>query len=117
MVNQRLRNYLPDNRHHNNRVCNRRCTILKNNKLKIEVFVPFGVCVCSYAPFIEKVGNITTKFKKNVDVKIKSTLSNEAKQYAIQDSCIVIDEEIKLPADFNEKQLEETIVQRITNRQ
>jgi hypothetical protein len=63
---------------------------------------------------MEKVGNVTSKFKNSVDVKMKSTISKEARQYAIKDSCIVVDGEIRLSADFDEKQLEEAITLRVS---
>jgi hypothetical protein len=83
---------------------------IKKNKVKVEVFVPFGSCVCEFAPFMEKVGRVTSKLKDLVEVQIKSTKSVEASKYGVQDICVVVDEKIKLPSDFDEKKLEDTIL-------
>ena len=84
-------------------------------KLKIEVFFPFGSCACSFAPLMEKVGRVTSNFKDTVEVQMRSTASKEAREYAVKDSCVIVDGEVKLSADFDEKQLEEVIIQRISN--
>lgn len=86
---------------------------MKRNKVKIEVFVPLGSCVCDFGPFMEKVGNVTSKFKDSVEIQMKSTKSSEASKYGIQDMCVVIDEEMKLSSDFVEKELEDAILKLI----
>jgi len=82
---------------------------MKRNKVKVEVFVPLGSCVCNFAPLMEKVGFVTSKFKDLVEVQMKSTKSSEASKYGIQDVCVVVDGKIKLPSDFHEKELEDAI--------
>jgi len=82
---------------------------MKRNKVKIEVFVPLGSCVCNFAPLMEKVGRVTSKFKELVEVQTKSTKSSEASKYGIQDMCVVVGGKIKLPLDFHEKELEDAI--------
>ena len=82
----------------------------KGNKVKVEVFVPLGSCVCNFAPLMEKVGRVTSKFKDLVEVQTKSTKSLEASKYGVRDMCVVIDGKIKLPSDFDEKELEEAIL-------
>jgi len=75
--------------------------------------VPLGTCVCNSAPLIEKVGRVTSNFKDSVEVQIKSTKSSEASKYGVQDMCVVVNEEIKLPTDFDEKELEDAILKQI----
>jgi len=82
---------------------------VKSDKVKVEVFVPLASCVCNFAPLMEKVGRVTSKFKDLVDVQTKSTKSSEASKYGIQDMCVVVNGEIKLPSDFNENELAEVI--------
>jgi len=82
---------------------------LKANKLKIEIFFPFGSCACTYSFLMEKVGRVTSSLKDIVDVQMRSTSSKEAKQYSIQDCCIVVNGVERLPADFDEKLLEQAI--------
>ncbi|MFB0514300.1 MAG: hypothetical protein ACETVQ_01850 [Candidatus Bathyarchaeia archaeon] len=83
---------------------------MKRNKVKVEVFVPLGSCVCNFAPLMEKVGHVTSKFKDLVEVQMKSTKSSEASKYVVQDMCVVVDGKIKLPLDFDEKELEDAIL-------
>jgi hypothetical protein len=47
-----------------------------------------------------------------VAVQMRSTNSKEAREYAVQDSCVIVDCAVRLPADFDEKQLEAAINQR-----
>jgi len=82
---------------------------MKRNKVKVEVFVPLGSCVCDFAPLMEKVGRATSKFKDLVEVQTRSTTSPEATKYGISNMCVIVDEKIKLPSDFDEKELEDAI--------
>jgi hypothetical protein len=68
--------------------------------------------VCAYAPFMEKIGRVTAKFKESVDFQMKSIKSKEAREYGIQESCVMVDGVIKLSVDFEEKELEQAIIQR-----
>jgi hypothetical protein len=81
----------------------------KKDKLKIEVFLPFGSCVCDFAPFMEKVANVTSKFEDFVNVEMKSIKSPEASKYGVQDLSVIVDGDVKLSADFDEKELEKVI--------
>jgi len=83
---------------------------MKRNKVKVEVFVPLGSCICNFSPLLEKVGHVTSKFKDLVEVQTKSTKSSEASKYKVQDMCVVINGKIKLPLDFEEKELEDAIL-------
>jgi len=85
---------------------------LRKSKLKVEAFFPFSSCACAYAPFMEKIGRVTAKFKDSVEFQMKSTTSKEAREYGIQGSCVIVDGVIRLPADFEEKELEEAIMRR-----
>jgi hypothetical protein len=83
---------------------------MKNNKIKVEVFVPLGSCVCNFAPLMEKVVHVTSKFKDSVEVQTKSIKSSEASKYGVQDTCVVINGKVKIPSDFDEKELEDAIL-------
>ena len=83
--------------------------------MKIEVFVPLGSCVCDFAPFMEKVGRATAKFKDLVEIETKSIKSKEASKYRIQDTCIVIEGEVKFSVDFDEKELETAILEKLSH--
>jgi len=84
--------------------------------VKIEVFVPLGSCVCDFAPFMEKVGRATAKFKDLVEIETKSIKSKEASKYRIQDMCIVIEGEVKFSVDFDEKELETAILEKLSHK-
>ena len=81
-----------------------------SKKVKVEVFVPLGSCICNFAPLMEKVGQATAKHKDLIDVQVKSTKSSEASKYGVQDTCIVVNGKIILPPDFVEKELEQAIL-------
>ena len=84
----------------------------KRSKVKIEVFVPLGSCICNFAPLMEKVGQVTSKYKDSIDIQIKSTKSSEAFEYGIQDTCVVVNGKTKFPLDFDEKELEDAILEK-----
>jgi hypothetical protein len=65
---------------------------------------------------MEKVGKVTSNFKDTVEVLMRSTASKEAHTYAIKDSCVIVDGEVRLSADFAEKQLEDAIIQQNSNK-
>jgi len=83
---------------------------MNKKKISVEVFFPFGACACSYATFLEKVGTVTSRFKNEVDVKMRSTTSKEAQNYTVDASCVIVGGKIRVTADFVEKQLEEAIL-------
>lgn len=83
---------------------------IRKGKIKIEVFVPLGSCVCHFAPIMEKIAHVTAKFGDVVEVQTKSTKSIEASKYEVKDMCVIIDERIKLSASFDEKELEDAIL-------
>ena len=88
---------------------------MKNNKLKVEVFVPFGVCACSFGPLMRKVAEVTSNFKELVEVQMRSTTSKEAILYSIDDSCVIVGGTVKLRPNFEAKELEEAITQKVKN--
>ena len=77
--------------------------------------MPLGSCVCDFAPLMEKVGRVTSKFKDLVEVQTKSTKSPEASKYGVQDMCVIVDGTVKLSANFDEKELEDAILRRRTD--
>ena len=84
---------------------------MKKGKVKIEVFVPLGSCVCNFAPFMEKIGRVTSRFKDVTEVQMRSSKSSEALKYGVQDMGIVINGKIKLSESFEEQELQDAISQ------
>ena len=76
-----------------------------------------GSCVCHFAPFMEKVGRVTSKFKDSVEVQMKSSKSPEANKYGIQEMGIVINGKIKFSATFEEKELQDALSQEEQSQQ
>jgi len=64
---------------------------------------------------MEKVGRATAKFKDLVEIETKSIKSKEASKYRIQDTCIVIEGEVKFSVDFDEKELETAILEKLSH--
>ena len=90
---------------------------IKKTKVKIEVFVPLGSCVCNFAPFMEKIGRVTSRFKDVTEVEMKSNKSSEASRYGVQDMGVVINGKIKLSQNFEEKELQDAISQEERSQQ
>ncbi len=86
---------------------------MKKSKVKIEVFVPLGSCVCSFAPILERVGRAASEVKDFVEVQMKSTKSPEANKYGIQGIHVVVDGQVKLPANFDEQELKDLILRKV----
>jgi hypothetical protein len=60
---------------------------------------------------MEKIGRVTSKFKDDTEVQMKSNKSSEASKYGIQNMGIVINGKIRLSASFEEKELQDAISQ------
>ena len=76
-----------------------------------------GSCVCNFAPFMEKIGRVTSRFKDVTEIQMKSNKSSEASKYGVQDMGLVINEKIKLPENFEEKELQDAISQEEQSQQ
>lgn len=83
---------------------------MARNKIKVEIFAPLGLCACNFAPLMERVGHVTSKFRDSVEVKVKPLGSLEASKYGVENMCVVVNEKIQLPLDFDEKTLEDVII-------
>lgn len=81
---------------------------MKKTKINIEIFVPFGSCACASAPLIDKVARVASKHS-DVSFDIRSTSSKEASQYAVKESCVMINGSLKLGPNFSEQELEDAL--------
>ncbi|MGB9133987.1 MAG: hypothetical protein WCC63_00140 [Candidatus Bathyarchaeia archaeon] len=90
---------------------------MKKGKVKIEIFVPVGSCFCNFAPFMEKIGRVTSRFRDVTEVQVKSNKSSEASKYGVQDMGIVVNGKFKLPQNFKEKELQDAISQEERSQQ
>ena len=86
---------------------------MRRKKVKVEIFVPLGSCICNFAPLMEKVAQTTSKYKDSIDVQVKSTKSSEASEHEAQDMSVVVNGKHKLSPDFDEKELENAILKEV----
>lgn len=75
--------------------------------------MPLGACVCSFAPIMQKVGRAILEVKDLVDVQMKSTKSSEAAKYGIQDIYVIVDGQIRFPANFDDQELKNVILEKV----
>jgi len=66
---------------------------------------------------MEKIGRVTSRFKDVTEIQMKSNKSSEASKYGVQDMGLVINEKIKLPENFEEKELQDAISQEEQSQQ
>jgi len=84
---------------------------LTNKQIQIIIFYDADSCVCSSEYLLEKVGKIASRSKDVVDFNLRSTASEEARQYLIRESCVLVNGTIKLNPDFEEEELTEAIIE------
>ena len=89
---------------------------MKKGKVKIEVFVPLGSCVCNFAPFMEKIGRVTSRFKDVTEVQMKSIQSEEATKRGIKHQCAILDGQTMFSEDFSETEFEAELLRRLSGQ-
>lgn len=77
-------------------------------KVKVEVFIPAGVCGCSIASFMDGVWQVLTKYQSAVEYNLRENNSPEARKYGISTRGVVINGTIKLE-NFSLEELETAI--------
>ena len=77
-------------------------------KVKVEVFIPAGVCSCSIAPFMNAIWQVLAKYQSVVDYYVMENDSPEAKKYGVSTRGVVINGTVKLE-NFSIEELESTI--------
>ena len=83
------------------------------DKIKVEVFIPAGVCSCSVAPFMNMIWQVLTKYRSAVDYYLMENDTPEAKKYGISAQGVVINGMVKLE-DFRIEELESAIKKFLT---
>ena len=84
---------------------------MADSRIRIEVFVPLGSCICDVAPFMEKVGHVASRFRDSVDLRTMSTESSEASAHGVKEMCVVVNGRMRLASNFDEKDLEKAILE------
>ena len=63
----------------------------KENKLKVEIYVPLNVCACQWERFMNLVFQIITPFNKYISFDTKNLDSEEARKLNLHGNSVVID--------------------------
>lgn len=64
---------------------------LKDNKLKVDIFVPLDACSCVWDHFMNQVFEVLTPYIKYINQDTKNSNSEEARKLKILGSSVVID--------------------------
>lgn len=91
-------------------------TLTGKSKVKLEIFMTMDKCVCNAAPFMERIGRITSRFKDAVQVQVKSIQSEEATKRGIKHQCAILDGQIMFSEDFSEKEFEAELLRRLNGQ-
>lgn len=83
------------------------------SKVKIDIFIPIGSCACQFSAFMDRVFNVLTKYRNQVEFDIKSSQSEEAKEFKIGNKGLVINGSEKFSEHFKSEKLEKAILDAI----
>jgi hypothetical protein len=86
---------------------------LSAEKVKVEIFIPAGVCSCSIAPFMSSIWQVLIKYRSAIDYQLRENDSPEARKYGISMSGVVINGTVKLE-NFSIEELENAIRKFVT---
>ena len=79
------------------------------SKVKVDIFIPMGSCACQFSAFMDRVFNVLTKYRNQVEFDIKSSQSEEAREYKIGSKGLVVNGTEKFSEHFKTEKLEKTI--------
>ena len=65
--------------------------IQKENKLKVDIYVPLNVCACQWEQFINLVFQVITPYNKYISYETKNLDSEEATRLNLHGNSVVID--------------------------
>lgn len=78
------------------------------NKIKVEVFIPVGVCGCSITEFIERIWQVLGGYQSDIEYSVMENDSPEAEKYGVSTRGVVINGIVKLE-NFGIEELERAI--------
>lgn len=81
---------------------------ISSQKIIIEIFVPSGICTCSYSKWIEKIWDYIEDFREFVEIETLDTKSLRAKALGIQGQTLLING-IKVPLFHLKEKLKELV--------
>ena len=57
------------------------------------------------------MGRVASRFRDDVDFNMRSAASEEAHQYSIKETCVLVNGSVRLNPDFEEEKLTEAIIE------
>jgi len=63
----------------------------KENKIKVEIYVPLNVCACQWENFMNLVFQVITQYNKHILYDTKNLDSEEARRLNLHGNSVVID--------------------------
>ncbi|MBY9015197.1 MAG: hypothetical protein KGD68_05840 [Candidatus Lokiarchaeota archaeon] len=77
----------------------------KENKLKVEIYVPLNVCACQWEQFMNLVFQVITPYNNYISFDTKNLDSEEARRLNLHGNSVVIDgkEIVKTSFDLKKK--------------
>lgn len=72
----------------------------KNNKLKVDIYVPLDACACEWDKFMNRVFAVLTPYIKYIQYDTKNLNSEEARELNLHGNCVVIDGNKKFSASY-----------------
>ena len=63
----------------------------KENKLKVEIYVPLNVCTCQWERFMNLIFQVITPYDKYISLDTKNLDSEEARRLNLHGNSVVID--------------------------
>lgn len=63
----------------------------KENKLKVDIYVPLNVCACQWEQFMNLVFQVITPYNKYISYETKNLDSEEATRLNLHGNSVVID--------------------------
>ncbi|MHA2296587.1 MAG: hypothetical protein ACXAEU_24705 [Candidatus Hodarchaeales archaeon] len=67
---------------------------MSNERVQVEIFLPTGVCGCSFSHWIDRVYNIIMNYSDKVQHKSLTTDSERASELGINSMCVTVNERI-----------------------
>ena len=63
----------------------------KNEKLKVDIYVPLNVCACQWEQFMNLIFQVITPYNKHITFDTKNLDSEEARKLNLHGNSVVID--------------------------
>lgn len=79
------------------------------SKVKVDIFIPMGSCACQFSAFMDRVFNVLTKYRNQVEFDVKSSFSEEARKFKIGSKGLVVNDSETFSEFFKPESLEKAI--------